>query len=91
MLFMDCWSLFILEVEKKEVMVLDPTETDPANEMKIKHEALAKRFQYRFCNRFKDMFGAGLVETRDYWVDLYLPISCATRTLYEVSLSRNNL
>ena len=66
---MDCWSLYILDIENKEVMVLDPTETDPANEM-IKHEALAKSFLYRFCNRFNDMFGAGLVETTG-WTFIY--------------------
>ena len=67
---MYCWLLYILYIEKKEVMVLDPTETDPGNEMKIKHEALAKRVLYRFCNRFNDMFGAGLVETTG-WTFIY--------------------
>ncbi|XBH90391.1 hypothetical protein VPH35_082078 [Triticum aestivum] len=62
--FMDCWSLYILDTEKKIMIVHEMTETDPACEMKIKHEALAKKFQHRFCTLFNDMFGAGLVETR---------------------------
>ena len=62
-MFMDCWSLYILDTEKKIVMVLDPTETDPSDEMKRKHEALARKFQRRFYNLFNDKFGAGLVET----------------------------
>ncbi|XP_048528807.1 uncharacterized protein LOC125532036 isoform X3 [Triticum urartu] len=62
--FMDCWPLYILDTEKKIMIVHEMTETDPACEMKIKHEALAKKFQHRFCTLFNDMFGAGLVETR---------------------------
>uniref|UniRef100_A0A453PFT5 Uncharacterized protein n=1 Tax=Aegilops tauschii subsp. strangulata TaxID=200361 RepID=A0A453PFT5_AEGTS len=62
-LFIDCWSLYSLDIDKKEVMALNPTETDPADEMKRRNEALAKEFQLRFCHRFNDMFGAGLVET----------------------------
>nr|XP_040241709.1 uncharacterized protein LOC109766377 [Aegilops tauschii subsp. strangulata] len=61
--FMDCWSVYILEKDKKIVMVLDPTETYPEDEIKIKHEPLAKKFQKRFCNLFNDVYGAGLVET----------------------------
>ncbi|KAM3191437.1 hypothetical protein ACQJBY_068983 [Aegilops geniculata] len=70
MLFMDCWSLYILDTQKKIAMALDPTETDPSDEMKRKHDALAKKFQCRFCNLFIDMFGAGLVDTSG-WSFLY--------------------
>lgn len=69
-LFMDCWSLYILGTEKNIVMVLDPTETDPTYEMKRKHEALDRKFQLRFCQLFNDMFGAGFVETTG-WTFLY--------------------
>lgn len=47
--FMDCWSLYILDTERKPVMVLDPTETDPADEMRRKHEVWARKFQLKFC------------------------------------------
>lgn len=60
--FMDCWSLYILDT-KKVMMVLDPTETAPSDEMKRKHDSMARKFQYRFCYLFNDVFGAGLVET----------------------------
>lgn len=46
---MDCWSLYILDTERKEVMVLDPTETDPADQIRRKHEALVRKFQLKFC------------------------------------------
>ena len=46
----------ILDTEKKIMMVLDPTETDPMDEMKIKHEALAKKFQHRFYTTFNDFW-----------------------------------
>ena len=61
--FMDCWSLYILDTDKKIVMVLDPTETNLSDEMKIKHGPLARKFQQKLCTLFSDMFGAGLVET----------------------------
>lgn len=70
-LLIDCWSPYILDIEKKEFMVLDPTETDLADEMNRKHEALARKFQLRLCHRFNDMFGAGLVETIG-WTFMYL-------------------
>jgi hypothetical protein len=69
-LFMNCWSLYIIDTQQKIVMVPYPTETDPSNEMKRKHEALANKFQRRFCKLFKDMFGAGLVDTTG-WSFLY--------------------
>ena len=46
--FMDCRSLYILDIEKI-MMVLDPTETDPSDEMKIKHGPLARKFQQKLC------------------------------------------
>uniref|UniRef100_A0A8R7V3Y8 Ubiquitin-like protease family profile domain-containing protein n=1 Tax=Triticum urartu TaxID=4572 RepID=A0A8R7V3Y8_TRIUA len=61
--FMDCWSLYILDTDKKIVMVLDPKETNLSDEMKIKHGPLARKFQQKLCTLFSDMFGAGLVET----------------------------
>ena len=70
-LLIDCWSPYILDIEKKEFMVLDPTETDPADEMNRKHKALARKFQLRLCHHFNDMFGAGLVETIG-WTFMYL-------------------
>ena len=47
--FMDCWSLYILDTDKKIVMVLDPTETNLSDEMKIKHGPLARKFQQKLC------------------------------------------
>lgn len=71
-LFMDRWSLYILDTEKKVVMVFDPTETDPTDEMKRKHEALSRKFWFRFCHLSTVMFGAGagLVETTG-WTFVY--------------------
>ncbi|EMS61036.1 hypothetical protein TRIUR3_24149 [Triticum urartu] len=66
--FMDCWSLYILDTDKKIVMVLDPKETNLSDEMKIKHGPLARKFQQKLCTLFSDMFGAGLVETTG-WED----------------------
>ena len=69
-LFMDCWSLYILDTAKKVVMVLDPTETGPTDEMKRKHEAIARKFRFRFCHLSNVMFGAGLDETTG-WTFVY--------------------
>lgn len=69
-LFMDCWSLYIMDTDHKVMMILDPTETNEMDEMKRKHEALAIKFQHRFCALFNDMFGAGLVEASG-WKFLY--------------------
>lgn len=53
--FMDCWSLYILDTEKKIMMVLDPMETDPSDEMKIKHGPLARKCQQKLCTLFISM------------------------------------
>ena len=71
--FMDCWSLYILDTDKKIVMVLDPSETDPTDEMKRKQWALARKFQRRFCHVYNDMFGAGLSRRLDVCVPLGYP------------------
>ena len=58
--------MYILDKGTKVVMWLDPTETDPGNEMKIKHDSLARKFQQRFCCLMNDVFGVfggELVET----------------------------
>ncbi|XBJ05842.1 hypothetical protein VPH35_024550 [Triticum aestivum] len=68
--FMDCWSMYLLDKDENTVVVLDPTETDVMDEMKIKHENHAKKFQRRFCSLFNNYFGNGLVET-DGWKFLY--------------------
>ena len=59
-----------MDKDEKTVMVLDPTETDVMDEMKIKHENHAKKFQRRFCSLFNNYFGNGLVDT-DGWKFLY--------------------
>ena len=41
---MDCWAMYLLDKDEKTVMVLDPTEIDVMDEMKIKHESRAKKF-----------------------------------------------
>ncbi|XP_044383812.1 uncharacterized protein [Triticum aestivum] len=68
--FMDCWVMYLMDKDKKTMMVLDPTETDVMDEMKIKHEARAKKFQRRFRSLFNNFFGNGLVDT-DGWTFLY--------------------
>ena len=61
---------YLMDKDKKTMMVLDPTETDVMDEMKIKHEARAKKFQRRFRSLFNNFFGNGLVDT-DGWTFLY--------------------
>lgn len=68
--FMDCWAMYLMDKDKKTMMVLDPTEIDVMDEMKIKHEARAKKFQRRFRSLFNNFFGNGLVDT-DGWTFLY--------------------
>ncbi|KAF7067056.1 hypothetical protein CFC21_072975, partial [Triticum aestivum] len=64
--FMDCWSMYLLDKDEKTVMVLDPTDTDEMDEMKIKHEGRAKKFQRRFCSLFNNFYGNGLIETEGW-------------------------
>lgn len=68
--FMDCWSLYILDTDKKIFMVLDPTETHPTDEMQRKPGALVRRFQLWFCQCFNDIFDGWLVETNG-WTFVY--------------------
>lgn len=68
--FMDCWSLYILDTEKKICMVLDPTETHHTDEMERKRNSYAKKFHRRFCQCFNDIFGGWLVDVNG-WTFLY--------------------
>lgn len=67
---MDCWSLYILEAEKKIFRVLNPTETHPSDGMETKHSAFAKRTQRRFWQCFNNIFGGWLVDV-DGWTSVY--------------------
>lgn len=68
--FMDCWSMYLLDKDEKTVMVLYPTETDVMDEMRMKHESRAMKFQRRFCSLFNNFFGSGLVHIEG-WKFLY--------------------
>ncbi|XP_044338623.1 uncharacterized protein [Triticum aestivum] len=68
--FMDCWSMYLLDKDEKTVMVLDPTETDAMDEMRVKHESRAMKFQRRFCSLFNNFFSSGLVDIEG-WKFLY--------------------
>ncbi|KAF7003203.1 hypothetical protein CFC21_018563 [Triticum aestivum] len=59
---MDCWSMYLMDKDTKVMMVLDPTETDEMDEMQMKHEDHAKKFQLRFCSLMNNYFGNGIVD-----------------------------
>jgi hypothetical protein len=46
----DGWALYVVDVEAKKVLVMDPAETSELpEEMMVKHEAAAKKIVANLC------------------------------------------
>ncbi|XBH92066.1 hypothetical protein VPH35_083279 [Triticum aestivum] len=86
------WSLYVLDIDHKKILVMDPMETMSGN-MKLKHEESAKLFLKGFCWCVNNIYHGGLVGslgwTFSYKTGMHPPCSRENSGIYIVHYLRD--
>ncbi|XP_037434415.1 uncharacterized protein LOC119301531 isoform X1 [Triticum dicoccoides] len=86
------WSLYVLDIDHKKILVMDPMETMSGN-MKLKHEESAKLFLKGFCWCVNNIYHGGLVGslgwTFSYNTGMHPPCSRENSGIYIVHYLRD--